>query len=103
MDMTMVVAGIGVAIGIGIFSARQGKAAKVAEPQILAALQESGTLTLPELVVKLGMKDGFVSRGKVVTLLNPMVERGVLVQTEPPGTTMKDRLSVLRYSLAVPS
>lgn len=99
MDMTMVVAGIGVAIGIGIFTARQGKAAKVAEPQILAALEEAGTLTLPELVVK----DGFMNRGKVVNLLNPMVARGVLVQTEPPGTTVRNRLSVLRYSLANPS
>lgn len=103
MDMTMVVAGIGVAIGIGIFTARQGKAAKVAEPQILAALEEARTLTLPELVVKLGMKDGFMNRGKVVNLLNPMVARGVLVQTEPPGTTVRNSLSVLRYSLANPS
>jgi hypothetical protein len=93
-----IASGVGVAIGLGIFYARQNKKAAVAGPQIMEALRE-GSLTLPELVVRLGMKDGFVSRGKVVTLLNPMVARGELVQTEPAGTTMKDRLSVMRFAL----
>ncbi|MEO6954017.1 MAG: hypothetical protein ABI321_19600 [Polyangia bacterium] len=91
--------GVSVGIGLAIVFYRQHKESTAALPRIMEALRESGSLTLPELVVKLGMKDGFMNRGKVVNLLNPVVARGELVQTEPPGTTMKDRLSVMRFSV----
>ena len=102
MEMVGIASGIGVAIGMAIVAMRNNKKAAVAEPQIVAALKEKGSLTLPELVVMLGLKDGFMSRGKVVNILNPLVAKGLLVQTEPPGTTMKNRLSVLTFRLADP-
>jgi len=94
-----IASGVGVAIGLAIVATRQKKQAAVAGPQIVAALREAGSLTLPELVVRLGLKDGFLSRGKVMNLVNPMVANGELVQSEPPGTTMKNRLEVLTFRL----
>lgn len=99
MDIIPIASGIGVAIGLVIHFSRQSRVAAQLEPKIRAELSQHESLTLPELVQRLGMSDGFMNRGKVMNLLNPMVASGELIQEEPPGTTMKTRLSVLRFRL----
>lgn len=91
--------GIGVAIGLGIHLARQRRQNEQLHAKILAELNKEGSLTLPELVTRCGMRDGFLNRGKLISALNPLVASGQLTQEEPPGTTMKNRLSVLRFRL----
>lgn len=99
MDITPIASGIGLAIGLAIFFARQRRTADQFEPRIRAELTQNESLTLPELVQRLGMTDGFMNRGKVMNVINPMVANGELTQEEPPGTTIKDRLSVIRFRL----
>src|SRR5689334_4427498 len=91
--------GIGVGIGLAIHFARQRKQNALLHEKILAELAKEESLTLPELVTRCGMKDGFLNRGKLINALNPLVASGQLTQEEPPGTTMKNRLSVLRFRL----
>lgn len=91
--------GIGVAIGLGIHMARQRRQNALLHTTILAELKKAESLTLPELVMRCGMRDGFLNRGKLINALNPLVAAGQLTQEEPPGTTMKNRLSVLRFRL----
>ena len=97
------VVGMAVAVGIGaglaVHFSRQAKISKGFADRIRAELRGAESLTLPELVTRLGLKDGFHSRGKLMGALNPMVAAGEVTQEEPPGTTMKDRLSVLRFRL----
>jgi hypothetical protein len=99
-DLLRIAPAIGIAIGLGIYYARQGKVADDFEAKIRAELAGVDSLALPELVTRVGLKDGFMSRGKLMNVLNPMVASGELVQEEPPGTTMKDRLGVIRFRLA---
>jgi hypothetical protein len=94
-------AAVGVTVGLVLQQSRQRAQVEAWKTKIVAEIGAAGALTLPELVVKLGLKDGFMSRGKVMTVLNPLVASGQLTQEEPPGTTMKNRLSVLRFSAGV--
>ncbi len=94
---------VGVAIGLGVYFAHQGRQSKDIGDRIRKELATAESLSLPELVVRLGLKDGFMSRGKVMGVLNPMVASGEVLQEEPPGTTMNDRLDVLRVRLRVRS
>lgn len=96
-NVVTVASAAGVAIGLGIYSARQKKDSAGMSDKIRQALTSAESLTLPELVAHVGLNDGFMSRGKVMAVLNPMVASGELLQEEPPGTTAKDRLSVLRF------
>lgn len=99
-DSVLVIApGVGVTIGLAIHFARQRKRAAAFGDKILGELRSVESLSLPELVTKMGMKDGFLNRGKLINILNPMVASGQLLQEEPPGTTMKNRLSVLRFRI----
>jgi hypothetical protein len=91
---------VGVVIGMGIYTAAQRKKSAVLGEKILMELRAHESLTLPELVTKMGMSDGFINRGKLVNVLNPMVIAGQVTRAEPPGTTVKNRLSVVRYRLA---
>ncbi len=90
---------VGVVVGLGIFYARQGKVTARLRDQIRAELSTVESLSLPELVTRAGLRDGFMSRGKLMNIINPMVASGELSQEEPPGTTIKNRLSVLRFRL----
>ena len=67
--------------------------------RIRAELGTAESLTLPGLVTRLGMSDGFMNRGKVMAAINPLVAAGELAQEEPPRTTVTERLSVLRFRL----
>jgi hypothetical protein len=49
------------------------------------------------LVLAAGLTDGFMSRGKVMSVLNPMVASGEVAQDEPPGTTVANRLAALTF------
>jgi hypothetical protein len=89
----------GVGIGLGIYLALQRRRSANVGEKVRTELAGAKSLSLPELVTKLGMRDGFYNRGKVLNVLNPMVARGELLQEEPPGTTFKNRLSVLRFRL----
>jgi hypothetical protein len=91
--------GIGVGIGLAIHFARQRKQNEQLHTRILAELSKEESLSLPELVSRCGMRDGFLNRGKLLNALNPLVASGQLAQEEPPGTTMKNRLSVMRFRL----
>ncbi len=94
-----IASGVGVTVGLLIHSMRQRKQAATLGEKVLAELRAAESLTLPELVVKMGLSDGFMNRGKMMNVLNPLVASGQVLQTEPPGTTMKNRLSVLTFSL----
>lgn len=102
-DVLKLVPAVGVAIGLGIFYSRQNKLSANLGDKIRAELLSTESLSLPELVVRVGLKDGFISRGKVMNVINPMVASGELSQEEPPGTTMKNRLGVLRFRLRTKS
>lgn len=95
-----VASGVGITIGLSIHFMRQRRQAAVLGEKILAELQAVESMALPELVTKVGMRDGFINRGKLIQVLGPMVSKGLLVQEEPPGTTIKNRLSVMRFRLA---
>lgn len=94
-----VAAGVGVAVGLGIHFARTSKKNAAMAERIREELRGAESIALPDLVTRLGLPDGFMSRGKVMAVLNPMVAAGEVLQEEPPGTTVKDRLSVLRFRL----
>ena len=94
-----IAASVGVVLGLTLHFARQKRIADRYEKTIRTELLANGSLSLPELVVRLGLKDGFLNRGKVMNVLQPLVARGELVQEEPPGTTMRTRLSVLRFKI----
>lgn len=95
-----VASGVGVTIGLSIHFMRQRRQAAVLGEKILAELRAVESMALPDLVTKMGMRDGFINRGKLIQVLGPMVSKGLLVQEEPPGTTVKNRLSVMRFRLA---
>lgn len=90
---------VGVGAGLAVHFARQSKIDKELAGRIRAELNAAESLTLPELVTRLGMKDGFYSRGKLMGAINPLVAAGEITQEEPPGTTVQTRLSVLRFRL----
>ena len=92
---------IGVGIGLAIFFARQRRNSSVLGEKIRAELASAkpNAIVLPELVTRVGLQDGFLSRGKVMNVLNPLVASGEVVQEEPPGTTIQNRLKVLRFRI----
>jgi len=90
---------VGAVVGMLYFGAMQAKRGREWGAKIVQALSSAESLALPELVTRLGLEDGFVNRGKVMAVINPMVARGELIQEEPPGTTVKNRLEVLRFRL----
>jgi hypothetical protein len=92
--------GIGVGLGVVIHFARQRRLSAALGEKIFAALREEESLALPDLVTRVGMRDGFLNRGKVINVINPFVASGQILQDEPPGTTVRNRLSVLRFRLA---
>ncbi|MFI5298354.1 MAG: hypothetical protein ACHREM_09670 [Polyangiales bacterium] len=88
---------VGVSVGLAIHFARQQRIAAGLGDKVRTALATVDSLTLPELVTRVGLSDGFINRGKLMNVLAPMVAAGELTQEEPPGTTIKTRLSVLRF------
>jgi hypothetical protein len=83
---------LGVAIGLFIHFRRQAKTSKAILEKVHAALTAEAK-TLPELVLAAGL----MSRGKLMTVLNPLVASGELIQEEPAGTTIANRLSMLTF------
>ncbi len=94
---------VGIVVGLLYFGRMQAQRGREWGAKITQALSSAESLALPELVTRLGLEDGFVSRGKVMAVINPMVARGELLQEEPPGTTVANRLSVLRFRLRKPT
>ncbi|WP_246838936.1 hypothetical protein [Leptospira yasudae] len=94
--ITSIAVGIGVALAFAII-ARRGKKL---EPLILKELQAAGgSLTLPELVKRIGLKDSFINRGKVIQAVAPMVSRGEVVEIDDPNATIKNRLELKQFRL----
>lgn len=93
-----IVAGIGSVLGLVIFFTLQAKKQKAMRGKILEILAD-GERKLPDIVTGLGMKDGFYNRGKAMNTIQMMVTSGELYQTEPPGTTIKNRLDVLSFGI----
>lgn len=94
--LTSIVAGIGVALAIALV-ARRGKKL---EPLILKELQAAGgALALPELVKRIGLKDSFLNRGKVIQAVAPMISRGEVVEIDDPNATVKNRLDLKQFRL----
>ena len=98
-DALVIAPGVGVGIGLAIHFARQRRMNAQLASKVLSELSRNESLTLPELVTRAGLSDGFMNRGKLMNAINPMVASGQLSQEEPPGTTMRNRLSVLRFRL----
>lgn len=102
MDFNTIVtvgAGLGIAVGLAIHFTRQKRLADDLGTKIRAELTRSEFLSLPELVTRVGLKDGFLSRGKLMNALQPMVAAGEVIQEEPPGTTVGNRLQVLQFRM----
>jgi len=99
MEEIITAVAIGIGIGFLIFHRRKSRADAPNKEKILAMLQEHGSLALPEIVTSLGLKDGLINRGKIMSIINPLVASGELAQEEPPGTTVRNRLEVLRFSI----
>lgn len=94
---------IAVAFGLGVYVVRQNRKSIAMATRIREELGRVDTMTLPDLVEKLGLKDGFLNRGRVISTLNPMVASGEVIQEEPEGTTIANRLVSLRFRLRAPS
>lgn len=99
-NIISIASGVGIVIGLSIHFMRQRQQGAILGEKILKELRGTDSLALPELVTRVGMRDGFINRGKIINVLNPMVASGQVLQEEPPGTTIKNRLSVLRFRLA---
>lgn len=104
MDLVTLAPAVGVALGLGLYYARTAKSGVALDARIreeLARARTSGSepLVLPVLVQRVGLSDGFLNRGKVMSALAPMVGSGEVLQEEPEGTTVKNRLEVLRFRL----
>ena len=102
-DVLKIAPVIGVAVGMAIHFRRQQRLAEVMGAKIRDALFGVESLSLPELVVRCGLRDGFYNRGKLINVLNPMVTSGELVQETPPEATIKTRLGLLRFRLSAKS
>jgi hypothetical protein len=102
MDMesvSTVAAAVGVAVGMGLVALRARGSAGGLGGRVRAELAKVDSASLPELAARLGMSDGFMSRGKLMQELQPMVSAGEVLQDEPAGTTVRDRLAVVRFRL----
>jgi len=100
MDQILAIAGgVAVALGLGVYLARQAKQNAKLQEEIRAQLARQDTISLPDLVTRLGMKDGLMARGKVMNAINPLVASNDVLVEEPPGTTAANRLSVLTFRL----
>ncbi|EQA71558.1 hypothetical protein [Leptospira noguchii] len=70
------------------------------EPLIRQELESAGgVLTLPELVKRIGLKDSFYNRGRVLESVAPMVSRGEVIEEDNPNATIKNRLNLRKYRL----
>lgn len=98
-SILMAAPGIGVGLGLLIHFSRQRRINARIVDTIRSELRTADSLTLPELVTRCGLRDGFLNRGTLMNAINPLVAAGELVQEEPPGTTIRNRLSVLRFRL----
>ncbi len=98
-DILKLAPALAVGIGLAIFFVRQSRQNATLGAKLREQLATAESLALPELVTRIGMKDGFMNRGKVINALGPMVSSGEVIQEEPPGTTVKNRLDVLRFRL----
>ncbi|EMN38393.1 hypothetical protein [Leptospira interrogans] len=79
---------------------RTDRRRKKLEPLILQELEAAGgVLTLPELVKRIGLKDSFYNRGKVLEAVAPMVSRGEVIETDSPNATITNRLNLRKYRL----
>lgn len=104
MDLVTLAPAVGVALGLGLYYARTSKKELDLEARLRDALTQARAsgeepIPLPALVVRVGLSDGFLGRGKVMSVLAPMVASGEVIQEEPEGTTVKNRLEVLRFRL----
>jgi hypothetical protein len=97
--MIAIVSGIGVALALAIASRRGQKL----EPRIREELTAAGgVLLLPELVTRIGLKDSFINRGKVIQAIAPMVQRGEVIEEDDPSATVKTRLDLKKLRLKAP-
>ena len=90
---------IAIVFGLGIYVLRLNKKSLEMAAKIRELLGQTESLSLPDLVTKLGLRDNFLSRGKVISTLNPMVASGEVLQDEPPETNLATRLDEMRFRL----
>ncbi|MDV6236284.1 hypothetical protein CH379_011675 [Leptospira ellisii] len=70
------------------------------EPLIRKELEfAGGILSLPELVKRIGLKDSFINRGKVIQAVAPMISRGEVLEEDDPSATVKTRLDLKKFRL----
>ncbi|MCG6192359.1 hypothetical protein LFX25_03790 [Leptospira sp. FAT2] len=94
--MMYIVVGIGVSLSL-MLVARRGKKL---EPLIRKELEEAGGfLLLPDLVKRVGLKDSFINRGKLIQAIGPMVLRGEIIEEDDPNATIKNRLALKKFRL----
>jgi hypothetical protein len=94
-----IVSGIAVALALAVASRRGQKLEPVIRDALTAA---GGELLLPELVTRIGLKDSFMNRGKVIQAIAPMVQRGEVIEQDDPSATVKNRLDLKKFRLKAP-
>lgn len=94
-----IVSGIAVALALSVVARRGEKLAPKIRAELAAA---GGTLLLPELVTRVGLKDSFLNRGKLIQAIAPMIQAGEIIEEDDPNATVKTRLDLKRFSLRTP-
>ncbi|MFO0665346.1 MAG: hypothetical protein U0174_15435 [Polyangiaceae bacterium] len=98
-DVLTFVPAILVLAGLFIMVARQRKNEAALGARIRRELGNVESLTLPELIERVGLPDTVFNRGKVISALNPLVASGAVHQDEPEAIAMKNRLDDMRFRL----
>jgi hypothetical protein len=62
-------------------------------------LKSLGKITIPEILERSGVPDSFYNRGSAVIELGKLCLAKRIIEEEPPGCTMRDRLARRTYQL----
>ncbi|EMY77085.1 hypothetical protein LEP1GSC060_2090 [Leptospira weilii serovar Ranarum str. ICFT] len=74
------------------------------EPLIRKELEAAGgVLALPELVKRIGFKDSFYNRGKVILLIAKMVSSGEVIEDNNRYASIENTLNLRKYRLTTPT
>ena len=95
----MLMVGIASGVGVAIATLWIRRKATNLESKLGEVFEREGDLTAQQLAEKIGLGGGWFATGRVLQALHPMVARGQLVATVPPGTPMTQRARAARYRL----
>jgi hypothetical protein len=83
---------VGVGVGLAIRYARQRRSGAALGERVLSELVRTDSVSLPELAPRVGLRNSFVARGRLMHVLQPMIANGLVLEEEPRGTRSLKRL-----------